>query len=126
MIAMCAAALAAAPAGGNLSGVWGGDRAIFSVGAQGASLRTDCAAGELNMPMIRHPAGRYTATGTFQPFTPGPQRADEEAAPPPPSVTYEARVTGETMTLTLAGRDLPAPLTFRLQRGVHPRLVRCY
>ena len=61
-----------------LTGVWGGDQAILTVGEAGASLKTGCAEGHIAGPLRIDRRGRISAQGTFQSFTPGPQRADEE------------------------------------------------
>ena len=121
--AIFASALGAASDSASMAGVWGGDRAIFVVGAERATLQTDCGQGELKMPMKRLGAGSSTSMGTFQVFTGGPQRADED--PKPPAVRYSARWAGDQLTLRLEGHDLASPLTFRLRRGERPKLARC-
>ncbi|WP_309604485.1 hypothetical protein [Phenylobacterium sp.] len=104
-------------------GVWGGDQAILTVGEDGASLKTGCAEGHIPGPVRVDRKGRISAHGTFQSFTPGPQRADEE--PGALDAAFTGRMSGQTLRLTVRASADPAAHSFTLRRDAHPKLIRC-
>ncbi len=106
-----------------LTGVWGGDQAILTVGEDGASLKTGCAEGHIPGPVRIDRRGRIAARGTFQSFTPGPQRADEE--PGALAAAFTGRLRGQTLSLTVRAAAERTAHSFTLRRDAHPKLIRC-
>ena len=119
-----AAACATQPTAGDPLGTWGGDHIALSVTADGATLEYDCAAGAIEGAITLDAEGRFGALGTHDIGHGGPVRQDEVPNRHPAS--YEGRITGDTMTLTVTLTDSATPVgTFGLVRGAAPRIVRC-
>jgi hypothetical protein len=108
----------AAPA--PLTGVWGGDQTILTLRANGGSLESSCAQGQIKGPVVLDDKGQFAAEGSFQTFRGGPQREDETGAP---RAAFTGKVDGDTLVLTIQG-DGP-PRRFSLTRDARPRLLRC-
>ena len=106
----------------DLTGIWGGRQAVLTVTADGARLEAACAQGGITGPIRLDRRGRFTAQGSFEAFTGGPQRADGEGLA---SARYSGEVHGSTMTLVVRAAGVP-PEVLTLTRGVRPKLVRCY
>ena len=124
ILAAAVALVAASPASAAvLSGVWGGDQAILTVGQDGASLKTGCAEGHIAGPVRIDRKGRISAHGTFQSFTPGPQRADEE--PGALDAAFTGRLRGQTLRLSVRPAAERTAHSFTLHRDAHPKLIRC-
>ena len=109
--------------GGTLEGRWGGDRLQLTLDANGGRLELDCASGTIAGPVKSLANGKFSAVGTFDQHSPGPQRADEAAA------VGKARYSGEihdgAMTLSILAAGAGAPQVFHLRKGAAVKLVRC-
>jgi hypothetical protein len=108
----------AAPA--PLTGIWGGDQTILTLRANGGSLESSCAQGQITGAVVLDDKGQFAAEGSFQTFRGGPQRDDESGAP---RAAFTGKVKGDTMVLTIQGEG--APRRFTLTRDARPRLLRC-
>jgi hypothetical protein len=105
-------------------GAWGGDHIVLSVTADGATLEYDCAAGTIDGAVTPDAEGWFRVLGTHNIGHGGPARQDE--VPDRHPASYEGRITGDSMTLTVTLTDTGTPVgTFGLMRGAASRIVRC-
>ena len=102
-------------------GVWGGDRMILTVRADGADVEMECAHGRVTQSIRVDDKGRFDLAGTYEAETPGPSRDD---GPPPAPARYQGTIKGETMTLVVNRGDQQIG-TFELTRGRQPFLKKC-
>ena len=124
-LAALASACAMPPAGpGSLAGTFGGQHIRMIVGAAGAEIEYDCAAGRLAGPLPLR--GSFRIAGWHTPGTGGPERAGEVRPAYPAS--YQGRVSGDSIEMVVDA-DLPTGRTrlgpFRLRRGSDGTLMRC-
>lgn len=116
MMAMSGGAADAQPLGGD----WGGDRTILTFTAAGASLRQDCADGDIAGPVTPDAAGRFSVAGTYAAHDGGPQREDAR----PGAARYDGHIAGDTLHLTIHPAHGDAQqLTLVARRAV--KLIRC-
>lgn len=113
---------AAAASGTALLGIWGGERMQLTIDPQGARLSTDCASGSIGTPLVLNARGGFVARGHFAQHQPGPQQADEAAAP---NARFSAEVEGELMTLTITPDVATTPQIVKLRKGARVKLLRC-
>jgi hypothetical protein len=105
------------------TGVWGGEHVRLEVTDAGAAIEYDCGRGTIDERLMTDAGGRFLARGHHVRERGGPVRADE---PPPPSARYTGRVTGKTMTLTVAIEGEKTPIgPFTLTYGVDTALMKC-
>ena len=124
MIAMTASPSDAAPKAKALSGVWGGDRMILTMGPKGGQIDMDCASGTISSKIMLDAKGRFVARGTFEEYSPGPVRAEDFAAQGKP-VAYRGQVIGNTLKLAITRPGSATTRNYTLRQGEKPRLVRC-
>ena len=104
-----------------LTGVWGGDHVLLTIGDTAAHLEFDCAHGEIPG---RLPAARFSLAGTCVREHGGPIREGEKPDTHP--ALYEGSISGETMTLTVRLTDVGESLgSFTLTRGASGRVFKC-
>lgn len=109
---------------GDPAGAWGGDHIALSITADGGTLEYDCAAGTIAGAVTVDAAGRFGAFGTHDIGHGGPARQDE--IPDRHPASYQGRIIGDTMTLTVTLTDTGTLVgTFGLTRGAAARIVRC-
>ena len=113
----------AQPMAGVIEGRWGGDRLQLTLDAKGGRVELDCAGGSIAVPVRPNANGEFSATGTFEQYHPGPQRA--EGSPAAAKAHYIGEVKGGSLILTIATAGADAPLTFHLRQGANVKLVRC-
>ena len=119
-LVMSGGSKAATPAG--LEGIWGAPGAILTVGPNGSVLEQDCADGRF--PAVRPDArGRFRAAGAWAEHAPGPQAADQ--GPGQDAATFEGKVDGDTLVLTITRAGQPAR-TLTLSKGKRAKLIRCF
>jgi len=105
------------------TGVWGGEHVRLEVTDAGAAIEYDCGHGTIDERLVTDAGGRFSARGHHVRERGGPVRADE---PPPPSARYAGRVTGKTMTLTVAIEGQKEPIgPFTLTYGADTALMKC-
>jgi hypothetical protein len=123
--ALLLAAIIAAPAAATpLSGTWAGEHLNLTIGADGATLESDCASGSIKGPLTPDAKGKFHATGQFEQYHPGPQRV-EEGETPVNTTKFAGIVHGDTLALTVTAPGT-APQHYTLKRGKLAKLVRCY
>ncbi len=134
MIAVTAALIALAAMSGTampeakamphlLIGEFSNGEASFVAGSDRGDLKLGCAGGSIAGPIRLDGHGRFTASGEFQEYAPGPQMVDESGKPPP-AVRFDGQLSGGSLALTVARRGGP-PLTLTLTRGPARKMVRC-
>jgi len=107
----------------SIEGRWGGDQVQLVFDRQGGRLQTDCASGTIAGPVHLSDLGSFSAAGTFELHQPGPQRADEGAAPA--AARFVGEVKDGVMRLSVTPHGAAAPLSFQLRKGLASKLVRC-
>lgn len=115
-LAMTGSASAAAPLG-----EWGGDRAMLTIGPDGATLRQDCAEGRFG-PVNPDGKGAFVAKGSYDAAGPGPQAGDAAGGRP---ARYEGHIAGDTLHLVIHPAEGPVQ-KLTLIRGQRQKLIRCY
>ena len=111
------------PAPLSIEGQWGGDQVQFVIDTHGGRLQTGCASGTLAGPIRLTDLGGFSAPGTFETHQPGPQRADESAAPA--AARFVAEVKDGVMRLSVTPDGATTPLLFQLRKGLTGKLIRC-
>lgn len=107
------------------TGIWGGTGLILTVEEKGGSIQYECADGQIEQTLKVNAQGNFSAKGTHTPQRGGPIRVDSKLAGQP--VLYEGKVSGNTMTLRVTLTETKEVIgEFTLERGVTPRLHRCY
>lgn len=104
-------------------GEFGGDRTNASFGADGVRLDLDCATAEIRRGVRVGPDGRFEAMGLYVDEHVGP--IDREAAARALEASFQGRLRGDRIDLTIniAGRDTAEHLS--LKRGHRVNRVRC-
>ncbi len=105
-----------------LTGRWAGDRLDLVATASGARLALDCAAGHIDAPISPDKTGHFSASGSFNAWQPGPQRADEPV--PDAAARFTGTISGDRMTLHIQRAGIE-PQTYQLVRGATSKPVRC-
>ena len=116
----CAATQASGP---PLTGDWGGRGLNLTLTADGGTLEYDCAAGTIKGAIHPNNNGEFTATGTHEAFTPGPQDAD--AKPAGVAANYVGSVSGSTMILQVQPAGAERMTSYTLTQGRRAKLIRC-
>lgn len=107
----------------ELSGSWGGDGFGLQVSSGSATAVFDCAFGTLKTPIVLGPDGRFSVEGDYVREI-GPAALSNPA-------TYEGRVTGSRMELSVAVRDTIGSSgdfqvgPFSGERGAEPTVAYC-
>lgn len=109
--------------GQALQGQWAGERMQLTADASGVKLQSDCASGTIVGALTPAGDGRFSATGTYEPHTGGPQRGDEPAALL--NARYSGELRGGVLTLNILPAGASTPLQFTLREGVRIKLIRC-
>jgi len=117
------ACAASYPSGPPLTGDWGGRGLNLTLTADGGKLEYDCAAGTLTGAVHPDSNGEFTATGTHEAFTPGPQNAD--AKPGGVAAQYVGSVSGSTMILQVQPAGETRMASYTLTQGRRAKLIRC-
>jgi hypothetical protein len=106
-----------------LIGEYSGDSTNASFGADGVRLDLDCARAEIRRGVRVGADGRFEATGLYVDEHVGP--IDGEAAARAVEATFEGRLRGDRidLTISIAGRGDAEQLT--LKRGHRVKRVRC-
>lgn len=123
-----------------LEGQWGGQQISMQISDGGALVEFACARGTIEQKIELDEAGRFDVRGTHTTERGGPTRLgvtarEEDGTTTPPQAAgdtkstaarYGGQVAGESMTLTITLAGAGSPLgTFKLTRGVTPRLMKC-
>ena len=103
-------------------GTWGGEHAVFTVTAQGATLELDCGNAVIDQPISVDRSGNFRVEGTLQVEHAGPVRRDESSHGQ--RATFEGQVAGEVMTLSMQIGSQPKQ-TFHLKFQHRGRLMKC-
>ncbi len=106
-----------------LQGQWAGDQLQFVLDSNGGRVEMGCATGTLVGPIRLGADGKFVATGTYSPITPGPTLIDA------PNTTQPARYSGElvggVMKLTILPASTQVAQVFNLREGAKIKLLRC-
>ena len=108
-----------------LQGQWAGDRMQLVIDAQGGRIEGDCASGTITGPVVVAADGRFTSQGSFEVYSPGPQRTDESGAVASAHFAGELRDGTLKLTITPAGANAGPAKVYTLQSGARVKLVRC-
>ena len=117
------ACAAAHPYGPALTGEWGGRGINLTLTADGGTIDYGCAQGTLTGAVHPNDNGEFTATGTHEAFTPGPQNAD--AKPAKVGAQYVGSVSGSTMILQVQPAGADRMTSYTLTQGRRAKLIRC-
>jgi hypothetical protein len=117
------------------AGAWGGQGAVLTVTATGATIEYDCANGTVDEKFELDEDGRFDLRGTHETETGAATRATLVNEAPAVSqkpganriqVRYVGQVRGQTLTLTVTRSNTGQNLgTFILTRGAAGRLRKC-
>jgi hypothetical protein len=106
------------------TGLWGGERVLLSVAADGTHLEFDCAHGELPAASTLDHDSRFDAAGVYVREHGGPIRQSE--MPDSHPANYSGLVTSQTLTLTIRLSDSSETIgTFTLVPGSSGRVFKC-
>ena len=106
-----------------LLGTWGGDRVQLMATAAGATIKFDCASGDIAGPLTLQHNGRFRWRGDFVQYRGGPQRADAPAGSTP--ALYTGKLHGDTLSLEITAADRTSLWQGDLHRGARMKFVRC-
>ena len=107
----------------TLSGMWGGDRAVLTMTAQGGRLEFDCGYATLSGPVALDRQGRFKAAGVYYPESGGMVDAD---APPVQLVArFDGTISGSDLRLTFKQAKGGPDQAFRMVAGKRQKLIRC-
>ena len=107
--------------GGGMTGMYGGDHVLMTLGASGGTMEFDCASATIG-PIRPGGGGMFTAPGTYQRGG-GPIRAGTRTAQP---ATFQGRADPTSITIRARLADGSAIGPYRLVRDVRPTLYNCY
>ena len=105
-------------------GSWGGEHISMEVTAARTSVEFDCARGVIEGPIALDKEGRFEAAGAYIVEHAGPVRDEDEKGR---RVRYTGRVTGSTLTLSIAfvdGGDPMGPFALTRDRAGNVRKCR--
>jgi hypothetical protein len=115
-------------------GAWGGQGVQLNVTEDGAILEYDCAHGTVNQRFEVGEDGKFDLPGTYEDEPGGPtgvvtamnENGSVSANSKGHPARYTGAVSGSEMSLTVTLTDIGRmDGTFRLVRGVTPRLHKC-
>lgn len=105
-------------------GIWGARDAILTIGPKHSKIELGHAETAIDGPVKTDAKGRFSVTGKYYEYRPGPDRIDAPAA------TREAHikghVRGETLILTMEIGGEPSAQQFTFKKGQHTKLLRLY
>jgi hypothetical protein len=104
--------------------VWSAPDVNLTVSARGGKLEQGCASGSFG-PVRPDSRGRFRVAGTFEPYQPGRQRAQEGADERHAAVRFDGSIRGETLLLTVRPAHGPAE-AHMLLKGKRTKTIRCY
>ena len=107
----------------SVQGQWGGDQLRLVIDAEGGRIATGCADGSFHGPLKLAADGSFTVVGVFDPYQPGPQRADQEAHHAP--ARFSGEVRSGVMTLSILPEGASEAQVFNLRKGRLTKIVRC-
>lgn len=123
-LALTTSAASQGPDSDALSERWGGLHVSMQMTTGGATLRFDCAQGEIQQPIKPNASGEFSVSGTYTPERGGPVQKDNPS-PDLPAV-YKGTIHDDTMQLEIVLHDKQqAPEPFILTRAKTGRVVRC-
>ena len=106
-----------------LSGMWGGDRAVLTLTAQGGRLEFDCGYATLSGPVALDRRGRFKAAGVYYPESGGP--VDADAPPGQLAARFDGTVSGSNLHLNFKQSNGAADQAFDMVAGKRQKLIRC-
>lgn len=106
-----------------LSGMWGGDRAVLTLTAQGGRLEFDCGYATLSGPVALDRKGRFKAAGVYYPESGGP--VDADAPPVQLAARFDGTVSGSNLHLNFKQSNGAADQAFDMVAGKRQKLIRC-
>jgi hypothetical protein len=103
-------------------GSWRGNGAVLTTAPQQTRIELGTGMAVIKGPLTVDSAGRFKATGMFETYAPGPQRAD---VPPVMHMAHiQGRVVGTAIELTLHVEGERAMRKFTLAQGRVAKLIR--
>jgi len=106
-----------------LSGMWGGDRAVLTLTAEGGRLEFDCGYATLSGPVALDRRGRFKAAGVYYPESGGP--VDADAAPAQLAARFDGTVSGTNLHLNFKQAKGGVDQAFDMVAGKRQKLIRC-
>jgi hypothetical protein len=103
-------------------GTWRTSDAVMTIGAKQTRIDLGTGSAAIDGPLKTDAAGRFDATGHFELFKPGPQRADQ---PPKLLMAHiQGRVTANTVEMTMRVDGERAMRKFIFTQGRVAKLIR--
>lgn len=106
-----------------LSGMWGGDRAVLTLTAEGGRLEFDCGYATLSGPVALDRRGRFKAAGVYYPESGGP--VDADVPPVQLAARFNGTVSGSNLHLNFKQSKGAADRAFDMVAGKRQKLIRC-
>ena len=106
-----------------LSGMWGGDRAVLTLTAQGGRLEFDCGYAILSGPVALNRRGRFRAAGVYYPENGGP--VDADVPPVQLAARFDGTVSGSNLHHNFKQSKGTADQAFDMVAGKRQKLIRC-
>lgn len=103
--------------------MWGGDRAVLTLTAEGGRLEFDCGYATLTGPVALDRRGRFNATGTYYPESGGPVDADQP--PAQLAARFNGTVAGTNLHLNFKQTRGGLDQAFDMVAGKRQKLIRC-
>lgn len=105
-------------------GIWGARDAILTIGPRHSKIELGHAETAIDGPVKTDAKGRFSVTGKYYAYRPGPDRIDA------PVATRDAHikglVRGDTLILTMEIAGEPSARQFTFRKGQHTKLLRLY
>ena len=106
-----------------LSGMWGGDRAVLTLTAEGGRLEFDCGYATLSGSVALDRRGRFKAAGVYYPESGGP--VDADVPPAQLAARFDGTVSGTNLHLNFTQAKGGVDQAFDMVAGKRQKLIRC-
>ncbi len=106
-----------------LQGTWAADRVQLVTTAVGATVKFDCASGNIAEPLTLQRSGRFRWEGSFAQYHAGPQLADAPAGSA--RAVYTGWRRGDVLSLEITAADRTLLWKGDLHRDARMKFVRC-
>jgi hypothetical protein len=124
VVTMMVATLATAAPPRPLHGEWAGAQMRVVIDDAGGRIDAACAGGRFVGPVLASDDGHFTAQGSFEVHTPGPQRADASLAAV--AASFAGAIHEGVLVLSIMPAGASEPQVHTLRAGVHTKLIRCF
>ena len=110
--------------GRDVCGIWGARDAILTIGPKHSKIELGHAETAIDGPVKIDAKGRFSVTGRYYAYKPGPDRIDAPIATRDAHI--KGRVRGDTLILTMQIAGEPSTQQFTFRKGQHTKLLRMY